>query len=368
MSKKEKQTIDAFTLPPEDAYEDDNEVFNPSFFAGLAKDKAKAKETVAPVSKEKQAENKEREKKIRELYPDFYEQDIPLDKLVFAPEEWNFFPRWDNQMMTELMENIAVYGQLSPALVWDQGDGTYMILGGHNRYQAIDKLHEILQKDYPEEAKLYTTMRCNVYAADMLDEIEARKIIIFDNTIRRENSKSIMRRSIINMNQLMKDTRAKRRPDTKRKTIREEIAETMNVSPRTVTGMARLQNLIKEFWPLFDKKGEEKLSDSLAQAISYLSDDLQYYVYSEELYKGAHLQAAQLKMLRNAQTEEEVKEAFSTPKTYTLSAKKEMNKPLPRGYQPVILPVKNEEIDALKAAIDVSDLSEETKKIIFSLL
>ena len=74
----------------------------------------------------------------------------------------------------------------------------------------------------------FDTMWCSVYDTETLDEIEARKIVIYDNTIRRDNTKAVQRRSIINMNQLRKETRTSRRPDTKREKISEQIAEVMN--------------------------------------------------------------------------------------------------------------------------------------------
>lgn len=370
MSKKEKQKVNlSMTMPPEDAYDDDDAVYDAAYFANLAKNKDQAKTEVAPPSPAAQMGERDRARKIKELYPDYYEMDISLDSLEDAPEEWNFFPRWNEEQMTELMENISVYGQLSPALVWDKGDGHYMILGGHNRFHAISKLHEILSEKYPEEAAVYTTMRCNVYAHDTLDEVEARKIIIFDNTIRRENSKSILRRSIINMNQLMKETRESRRPDTKRKTIREQIAESMNVSPRTVSGIVHLRNLIPEFWPLFDSKDKDsKLSDSLGQAISYLPPDLQKYIYDQGLFVGAKLSSYQLKKLREAENEEDVQQAFAAPRIYTVSAKSTLTWELTEGYKGRTIACREEEIPAIIEAVQNANVSQETKDAVRELL
>lgn len=369
MSKEKQQVNLTSIMPPEDAYDDEG--LDVDYLVGLTKKREAAKEEIPPVSPKLQQEERERQQKLKELYPDFLERDIPLEKLVGAPAEWNFFPQWNREQMTELMENIAVYGQLSPALVWEQEDGTYMILGGHNRFHALSKLHEILAASDPEEAKFYETMRCNVYAHDTLDEVEARKIIIFDNTIRRENSKSLMARSIINMNQLMKETRDTRRPDTRRTRIRDQIAETMNVSSRTVTGVIRLRNLIPEFWPLFDAKDkEQKISAAFGQAISWLPENLQRYIYESKIYVGARLSSAQAKALRSAETEAQVREIFEAVPEKKTVVKVQLSYavPVPDGMEPLILPCRREERSALAEALKNASLSEETKQVMAAWL
>lgn len=365
---KEKQVFDAtFTDVPQDAYnEQPTSVFNAAYFAQLRKNKQEAEQKVAPVSQAVRQETSDREKKIKELYPDFYEKDIPLEKLVFAPKEWNFFPAWNSEKMAELMENISVYGQLAPALVWEQEDGTYMILGGHNRYRAIKNLHDILQNEYPDEAKIYTTMRCNVYAHATLDEVEARKIIIYDNTIRRENSRVIQCRSVINMNQLMKETREKRRPDTRRKTIRAQIAESMNVSEANVDNMIRLRNLIPEFWSLIDSKDkDEKISITFAQNVAYLSQELQKYIYDSGLHIGAKLSAKQYKALRNAKTKEDVEAAFAMQAPVIQKDAANGWQDVPAGYRPIPVVCKDDETLIVEQALMNADLSQETKDLLY---
>lgn len=367
---KEKQKVNlAVTMPPAGAYDNNHAMFTAEYFADLAKDRAKAQKKVAPISQSQQQENMAREQKIKNLYPDSYEQNIPLAKLVPAPEVWNFFPHWNNEQIAELMENISVYGQLSPALVWEQTDGTFMILGGHNRFQAIKNLHDMFASEYPEEAQLYTAMRCNVYAHNTLDEVEARKIIIFDNTIRRENSKNIMRRSIINMNQLMKETRTAKKIGQRRVRIKEQIAEVMDISPRTVTGIVALRNLIPEFWPLFDVKDRShRISEQLGRAISYLPEELQQYIYANDLYVNAHLSSSQLKQLRKAQDKETIDAVFTTPLKYRITANAEVTEPMPKDHHAFVLAAKIDELQEIKQVIQNSNVSQETKDWILKTL
>lgn len=365
MSKEKQEFNLASTGIPNNAYRNQKPAaeYNAEYFAKLRQDRKAAERQVAPMPLQMQQETSERAKKLKELYPDSYEKDIPLTQLVPAPAEWNFFPHWNNEQIAELMENISVYGQLSPALVWEQADGSYMILGGHNRYRALKNLHDMLASQYPEEAALYTTMRCNVYAHDTLDEVEARKIIIYDNTIRRENSKAVMCRSIINMNQLMKETRKTRRPDTKRRTIYSQIAETMDISEGKVSGIISLRNLIPEFWPLFDEKDKShRISNSLGLALSRLPQNLQEYVYEHELYVNVHLSSKQLKQLRYAQTEEAVEAVLGMPSAYHMTVNVETEEQPSKGYHPFVIFATETERDVIKQVILNSGVSEETKK------
>ena len=274
-------------------------------------------------------QRREQAQKINAMYP-FTNEHIPLDKLKPANPDWNFFPMQNVQMLSELVGNIALYGQTTPARVWKQKDGTYMILGGHTRFEALKQLHEMYQSGEVELEHDFDTMWCSVYDIDTLDDIEARKIVIYDNTIRRNNTKSLLNRSIIRMNQLMKDTRPSRRPDVRRGRIRDQIAEVFNMSPRSIAGINKLEYLIPDFWPMMDVEEKDKrITDGLAQAIASMPAELQKYIYDETLWIGAKLSGMQLKMLKNATSTEEVRNIFEGPTYRSVSAKAEIEGTLP---------------------------------------
>lgn len=317
--------------------------------------------------KEQQA-NTEHQQKVDALYP-FVNEYIPLDKLRPANPEWNFFPAQNNQMLAELVGNIAMYGQTTPARVWKQTDGTYMILGGHTRFEALNRLHEMYQSGEVELEHDFDTMWCSVYDVDTLDDIEARKIVIYDNTIRRNNSNSLLSRSVIRMNQLMKETRPSHRPDQRRGRIRDHIAEIFNISPAAASRASKLEHLIPEFWPMMDAEGKDKrITDSLAQAIASMPKELQRYVFDNALWIGAKLSATQMKMLKNAVTTDEVKDIFDGPMFHSVSAKAEIQGALPDGYKTFVVAGNSDEIWKIKQAVfelinSHPDISNQTKYI-----
>lgn len=150
---------------------------------------------------------------------------IALDKLVPAKEEWNFFPEPDQETAILIAKSIYQQGQLAPAIVWEQENGTYMILGGHTRAAIIGQLHEI----FPEDDR-FNTMLCHVYEFDQLIESEARQIILLNNLTQRAQEKpSLLTRSIISMIELEKNIR-KRKNGIHTQRISEEVGKKFNLS------------------------------------------------------------------------------------------------------------------------------------------
>lgn len=363
MSSKQKQVVSRSVFVSDEAYDDDKQpVFDAAYFKSLAHKEA------PPVSQEES----ERRQKIEGLYPTFRQKEIPLEDLVPAPSEWNYFKK-SPALVEELMKNIAVYGQQSPAIVWEQEDGRYMILGGHTRYQALCSLRDLFLQNHDEaEAARYETMYCNIYAHDTLDDIEARKIIIYDNTIRRENTTAVKVQSIINMNRLMKDTRPAHRPDTKRVRIAKQISEIFGDSEGTIKGLYQLRNLIPEFWPLLDSKDSaEKITQQFARATSVLPSHLQRFLYESGLYQQKWT-SRKLRMLTHAQSEEEIEGLFTEPDPYVIRSQLTTDVPIPDTYKALTIPCSVTEIAAVKHlihdALTSSDqVSEQTKELIRKL-
>lgn len=361
MSKKQKMSAEGdFALMKFENTED----VDLNYWANLSK------ENVKKPAEEQVKASAERQKKIESLYPIFTREQIAINSLVPANEEWNFFPSQENGVLEELMENIAVYGQLSPAIVWEQKNGTYMILGGHTRYQAIKRLHEIFAESGDEEqAKRFETMDCNVYSHDELDEIEARKIIIFDNVIRRENSTAVKARSVITMAQLEKDTRSSRRPDTRRARILDNVASALGESVNAIKKIYQLRELIPEFWPLVDAKDrEERITNQVARSFAILPADLQKYIFDNQLYKNK-ITSQILAGLKKAQSTSDIDELFTAPEIFTVTTKTEITEQLPSNYKPLVVFGSKEELGKLKEIIEwnvcaSSEISDQTKNIL----
>lgn len=96
-------------------------------------------------------------------------REIALGKLRTFPD--HPYRVLDNEDMVELMESIVRTGITSPLLVWEQQDGTYVVLSGHRRTRAAD----ILSME---------TLPCLVYAYAELDYDTAVEIMVGENAHR----------------------------------------------------------------------------------------------------------------------------------------------------------------------------------------
>lgn len=367
MSKNQKQIISESAFAPAGSYDDTMPAYDWEEYT---------KDNVAPVSQEEISNTEHQLKEIERLYPQYHSEMIPIDKLVPAKEEWNFFPNQDKTILTDLMKNLVAYGQLSPALVWKQENGMYMILGGHTRFKAFQELYNIFTSEEhmnQELAERFSRMNCYVYDYAELTEVEARKIIIFDNIIRRDNTTAIKAQAIINMNRLELEVRdGKRQAGGTRERIMTSIAKVMNTSEGSVKRLYQLRNLIPDFWPLVDGTGEDKITANLARTFAMLPDNLQQYIYDNTLYKKK-ITGAALKLLSKSTTIEEVNAAYSQPSTYTVMSKTTLQEPLPDNYTSFTVVATDSEARLLKKAIlsyinEHQGFESKTKQILQEIL
>ena len=373
MSKKHKQTVSIGAFARAGSYDNDSSLPEYDWMKI-----ASGEETVAPISNEDRDRSEQQLHEIEKLYPQYHTEMVPISKLIPAKEEWNFFPNQDKTILTDLMKNLVAYGQLSPALVWKQENGSYMILGGHTRHRAFQELHEIFtspENNNPEMAKRFASMNCYVYEFDELDDVEARKIIIFDNVIRRENTTAIKAQAVINMNRLEKDTRSNRKWNQHRERIMDKVGKVMGVSGGTLKRLYQLRNLIPELWPYVDGVDGVKITIQLACAIALLDDDLQHYVYDKNLFANK-LTAADIKLLSKAQTIEDIDHVYNTPSMQVITGRAEIDEKLPDGFVTFPIAAESEEeayriksliLNALNNEQDISQKTKDIARKIFNM-
>ena len=195
---------------------------------------------------------------------------INIDKLVNAPPEWNFYGALPDDKMEELVISIKDKGLLHALVVWDQGNGSYMILSGHNRKKAIEQLYEKTQD------QKYKRIHCYVKKKNELNESQAQGIIIDTNWVQRiltteEKSQSIFR----------KYTQIKKLPaniDEQGEVIhtRDNIADQLAISGRQVSNYMRLNYLVPSFKEMINN---EKINIKSGVKLSYFSDKIQQWIY-----------------------------------------------------------------------------------------
>ncbi len=216
---------------------------------------------------------------------------IDLDKLISAPEEWNFFPALSPDKRLEMKFSILANGLFFPIIVWEQEDGTYMILSGHNRVSAYrDILLEyenenienlFLQATDDETCDLaekfdldnFRAIESIVMDKDAIDESKAKEIIIDTNYIQRDEDKKLLSTIIMNRLDIVRGRR-----DLKGKAMN-VVADEMGISASTVYRQWVLANKIspsmRQLYYL------DNITLSAVLRVQNLSLDLQDWIATE---------------------------------------------------------------------------------------
>ncbi len=195
---------------------------------------------------------------------------IDIEKLVNAPSEWNFYRALPDDKMEELVNSIKDKGLLHALVVWDQDNGTYMILSGHNRKKAIEQLYKDTQN------QKYKKIHCYVKKKAQLNDTQAQGIIIDTNWVQRiltleEKSQSIFR----------KYAQIKKLPpilNSQGEVIhtRDNIADQLAISGRQVSNYMRLNYLVPSFKEMISS---EKINIKSGVKLSYFPDETQQWIY-----------------------------------------------------------------------------------------
>lgn len=187
---------------------------------------------------------------------------IDIDKLFDAPADWNFFPPLQDVKFEELINSISENGLLVPLIVWDQGDGRYMVLSGHNRKRAYA---ELFKRTGDEK---YKGIYCTVKIKDEIDDEDAKTIIIDTNFVQRDLSPSLRSKCIIEKYRSL--GRKKRHSNAKGPA--DVISEEYKIGRSMVFVYYKLRNLIPELMRLID---ENIISIKAGAVLSDLPQELQ---------------------------------------------------------------------------------------------
>lgn len=226
---------------------------------------------------------------------------IDLDLLVPAPYEWNFYKPLPDDTMLELIDSIARNGLQQPIVVWEQQDGTYMILAGHNRKRAFQMLYNSTGDEK------YKKIPCKVYSYPELDRLQAKEIVIDTNWIVRTLSPVEKAKSIVNKIQIVNQARGRRKDGLGR--TRDIVAAKYNIDGRTVERYRKLLDLIPEFLLLIDSR---KLSLKAGERLAGFDQETQRWIYTE-FYDS--LSNKRVEKIHSGMTRDEIREIMTDIKT-----------------------------------------------------
>lgn len=112
---------------------------------------------------------------------------IDVDSIDSAPDDWNLYPRLKDTQKDKYLElkmSIFEKGVEEPCIVWEQPDGKYMMLSGHNRKDISKEIIDECVENPEFDENKYRYLPCIVYKASELDETQAKNIINDTNLYR----------------------------------------------------------------------------------------------------------------------------------------------------------------------------------------
>ena len=200
-------------------------------------------------------EEERKENRLPRIY------DIPLSEIDdFSEHPYRVL---DDEDMEELMESIRERGVITPAMVRKKDDGRYEMISGHRRKRACEKLGLL-------------SMRCEVVD---ISRDEAIILMVDSNSQRSQilpcDKGKAYKMRLDAMNRQGKRTDLKSAPlGQKLKPVnsRDELAASVNDSPRQIARFIRLTYLTPELQQFVD---EGKIKINPAVELSYLDEEAQ---------------------------------------------------------------------------------------------
>lgn len=228
---------------------------------------------------------------------------IDHGKLVAAPDDWNRFPRLKEKnpaKYAELLLSISTNGIWQPLIVWEQKSGSYMILAGHNRWEANEEILEGCVPD-SEEANKFKKIPCVVYPYDELSETKAREIIIDTNYIQRRDNVKETAWIIKNRMDLLKTQKTPKGENIK------EICQALGIRHSNVyENLAIVERVIEPIQELFYNGN---ITKKAVVKVSVLDMDLQEWMYEE--YGSQITSKVLMKITQSITTRDQIRELFA---------------------------------------------------------
>ena len=224
---------------------------------------------------------------------------ILIETALLKPSPWNKFKKWSKSKMLEVKYSILANKLFYPIIVWEQLDGTYMILSGHNRVDAYKEIYEEYKDEPGFNADEYLSIPAIVYSFTEINESKAREMIVDTNYLQRDEREMKEQTAYIIQERL---EIVKNRTDIKGRKI-EYVAEMLGMKRTKVYEDSILVNkVIPEARELYFNG---TLSKKPILRFAWFSEDIQKWIITKYLNI---LTDKKLMQLKKGMKEEEIAE------------------------------------------------------------
>jgi|GEM_PF-6686011 len=172
-------------------------------------------------------------------------QRVDLKKILFAANNWNYFPLPSKTQLVSLMSSIENIGMVNPIILMKEDKGKYTIIDGRSRFIALLCLCEI------KSSEEYRYPVCYVLDPKKVDEYYIRTLMIDLNFKYRDIPQNVFVRMLYERFEILRRSKQFRSEYN----IAEQLAEEFMMSTSSVYNYLALRKLSEEVMTLvLDKR------------------------------------------------------------------------------------------------------------------
>ena len=258
-------------------------------------------------------------------------QDIEIDLLKAYHD--HPFTLYTGKRLEDMVDSIRENGILNPIIVLKKEDGAYEILSGHNRVNAAKladlKTVQCIVKEHLSEEEAYTyVIETNLMQRSFSDLLPTEKALVLKvryEKIASQGKRNDLQKEINNLDRgiIEKESKAEDKTNS-----RKSLGKEYHLSGASIARYLRLNELSNSWKQDVDN---EKIGLTMAVDLSYLSKEIQDYLYQQCEELELTLKSSDTKALHLMNRQEELNKEMIT--TYLLNLKK----PKMKEYQNIKL-------------------------------
>ena len=243
------------------------------------------------------------------------------------------FTLYTGKRLSDMVESVKENGILNPIIILKKEDGAYEILSGHNRAGAarlanLKTVPCIVKENLSEEQAYTYVIETNLMQRSFSDLLPTEKALVLKiryEKIASQGKRNDLQKEINNLEQgiIEKESKAEDKTDS-----RKALGKEYNLSGASIARYLRLNELSKSWKQEVD---EDQIGLTMAVELSYLSKEIQEYLYQQCKELELSLKPSDAKALHLMNRQEEMNQEMVA--TYLLNLKK----PKMKEYQNIKL-------------------------------
>lgn len=258
-------------------------------------------------------------------------QNIELDLLENYHD--HPFTLYTGKRLNDMVESVKENGILNPIIVLKKEDGAYEILSGHNRVNAarladIKNIPCIVKENLTDKEAYTYVIETNLMQRSFSDLLPTEKALVLKmryEKIASQGKRNDLQKEINNLEQgiIEKESKTEDKTDS-----RKALGKEYHLSGASIARYLRL-NKLSDFWK--QDVDNEKIGLTMAVDLSYLSKEIQEYLYQQSKELELTLKPSDAKVLHMMNNEEHLNQEMV--RAYLLN----LQQPKMKAYQNIRL-------------------------------